>query len=416
MRSIASMGHPFRLGRLFGIDFRIDPSWLFIFVLVSWSLTSLFAGWHPDWTLPTSIAVAVGASLVFFASVLFHELAHAAVARLYGIPVRHITLHLFGGIANIEKEPPSPGAEFFMAVVGPIASIGLGILMIVLTSLAINLRLTDVEAAEIVLADLGPVSTALVWLGPVNIMVGIFNLIPGFPLDGGRILRAIVWRVTGSLSKATRAAGLVGEAAGWLFVITGVVMALGFQVPFFGRGLTSGLWLALIGLFLRNAAKMHLRGAALDEALVGIHVADLMRTQGPVVSADLTLRELIEGWFMRHDEPAYPVMDGEAFVGLVTVEDVRKANAGDAYGTRWQQRTVRDIMTPLARLVVAGPHDDIADALRKLGTSDVRQLPVVTDQGGLVGLLCEKDVARWLELRPTMAYGGGGAGPRVRHA
>jgi CBS domain-containing protein len=152
--------------------------------------------------------------------------------------------------------------------------------------------------------------------------------------------------------------------------------------------------------------------AALDEALVGVHVADLMRTHGPVVSADLTLRELIEGWFMRHDEPAYPVMDGEAFVGLVTVEDVRKANSGDAYGTRWQQMTVHDIMTPLARLVLAGPREDIAVALRKLGAGDVRQLPVVTDGGALVGLLCEKDVARWLELRPTMPFGGA----RVRHA
>ena len=182
-----------RIGRLFGIEIRVDPSWLFIFVLVGWSLTSLFGAWHPDWPFATSLVVAVTAALVFFASVLFHELAHSLVALAYGIPVRDITLHLFGGVSNIEKEPPTPGSELLMAIVGPIASIGLGVAMVVVSAILIDIRTPDaVESAEGIIAHLGPLETLLVWLGPVNIIVGVFNMLPGFPLDGGRVLRAIV--------------------------------------------------------------------------------------------------------------------------------------------------------------------------------------------------------------------------------
>ena len=401
MRATVTMGHPIRLGRLLGIELRVDPSWLFIFLLVSWSLTSLFSSWHPDWTVGTSLVVAVVAALLFFGSVLLHELSHSIVARRYGIPVRHITLHLFGGVANIEREPPSPGAELWMAIVGPLASIAIGLVCMLLASVATSFQASDIDSATVALSKLGPVSTAIMWLGPVNVLVGLFNLIPGFPLDGGRILRAIVWKATGSLSEATRVAGLAGQSVGWLLVAAGVVMALGFQVPFFGRGLGSGLWLVMIGLFLRGAAVAQLRGAALDEALVGVHVADLMRRHGPVVAADLPLRGLVEQWFMRRDDPGYPVAEPSngTFVGLVTVEDVRRAT-GPGQASLWDHPLVtRDVMTPLSRLVVTQPDEDLAVALRKLGASEVRQLPVLGSDGKLIGLLCEKDVARWLELR-----------------
>jgi Zn-dependent protease/predicted transcriptional regulator len=396
------VGHAFRIGRLFGIELRVDPSWLFIFVLVGWSLTSLFASWHPDWALATSLVVALTAALVFFASVLFHELAHCLVARAYGIPVRDITLHLFGGVSNIEKEPPTPAAEFLMAVVGPIASVGLGLLMIMIGAIIIDLRAPDVESAAAAVSRLGPVTTLLVWLGPVNVMVGIFNLIPGFPLDGGRMLRAAIWKATGSLQRSTRAASAVGQALGWLFVALGVVMALGYRVPFFGQGLTSGLWLAMIGLFLRNAAVAHVRGAAIEEALLGVRTMDLMRTTGPVVHADMRVRDLVEGWFMRFDVSAYPVLDRDgAFVGLVSLEDLRKIRTEE-----WSRRTIGEVMTPRDRLVVGSPVEDLTSALRKLGTTEVRQLPVLDDNGVLVGMLYERDVMRWLELHGPSAPRG----------
>ena len=388
------MGNGMRIGRLFGIELRVDPSWLFIFVLVGWSLTSLFAAWHPDWSFATSLVVAITAALVFFASVLFHELAHSLVALAYGIPVRDITLHLFGGVSNIEKEPPTPGAELLMAIVGPIASIGLGLAMLVLSALLIDIRTPDAAAsAEVVVAHLGPLETLLVWLGPVNILVGLFNMLPGFPLDGGRVLRAIVWRVTGNLEKATRVAGGAGQAVGWLFVVIGLAMVLGFRAPFFGRGVTSGLWLAMIGLFLRNAAVAHLRSAAMDQALGGVQVADLMRTKGAYVEPRMPIRQLLDDWFLRHDELAWPVIQNTLFVGIVSVEDLRTTTPED-----WATKTVSEVMTPAQKVVSATPDEPLPEALRKLAARGVKQLPVL-EGGMLVGVLYDRDVARWLELR-----------------
>ncbi len=383
-----------RIGRLFGIEIRVDPSWLFIFVLVGWSLTSLFGAWHPDWPFATSLVVAVTAALVFFASVLFHELAHSLVALAYGIPVRDITLHLFGGVSNIEKEPPTPGSELLMAIVGPIASIGLGIAMVVVSAILIDIRTPDaVESAEGVIAHLGPLETLLVWLGPVNIIVGVFNMLPGFPLDGGRVLRAIVWRITGSLEKATRVAGGAGQAVGWLFVVLGLSMVLGFRVPLFGRGVMSGLWLAMIGLFLRNAAVAHLRSAAMDQALSGVHVHDLMRTKGAYVEPRLPVRQLLDDWFLRHDELAWPVIQNGLFVGIVSVDDLRKARPEE-----WATKTVSELMTPADKVASASPDEPLNEALRILASRGVRQLPVL-EGGMLVGMLYDRDVGRWLELR-----------------
>ena len=382
-----------RIGRLFGIELRIDPSWLFIFILVGWSLTSLFGAWHPDWTMATSIVVALTAALLFFASVLFHELAHSLIARAYGIPVRDITLHLFGGVSNIEKEPPTPGAELLMAIVGPIASIGLGLAMLVLSAILIDLRGPAASDAEVLVSHLGPFETLLVWLGPVNVIVGLFNMIPGFPLDGGRVLRAIVWRITGSLEKATRIAGGSGQAVGWLFVALGVSMVLGFRVPFFGRGITSGLWLALIGFFLRNAAVAHLRGAAVDRAMAGVQVQDLMRTQGAYVDPRMPVRQLLDHWFLRHDELAWPVVHDGVLVGIISIDDLRKTRPEE-----WGMKTVGEVMTPARRIVSTSAAEPLADALRKLSSASVRQLPVL-EGGRLVGMLYDKDVARWLELR-----------------
>jgi Zn-dependent protease len=401
------MGNGFRIGRLFGIDFRVDPSWLFIFVLISWSLTSLFGSWHPDWSIATSLIVALIAAVTFFVSIILHELAHSAVALAYGIPVRDITLHLFGGVSNIEKEPPTPQAELLMAIVGPIASIGLGLAMLLASAVLIDVRVPDVDSAESLVSRLGPLETLLVWLGPVNVVVGLFNLIPGFPLDGGRVLRAIVWRITGDLDKATRVAGGAGQAVGWLFVILGAAMALGVRLPFFGRGITSGLWLAMIGLFLRNAAVVHVRGAAVDQALASIQVRDLMRVNGAWVDSEMPLRQLVDDWFLRHDDLAYPVIRDGVFVGIVSIDDLSKIKAGD-----WAMKRVGDVMTPVHRLIVTYPEEALSVALRKLGVANVRQVPVLQDRT-LVGMLYEKDVSRWLQLRTQTARE---APARVRHA
>lgn len=396
-----------RIGRLFGIDLNIDSSWLVIFALVAWSLTSLFSHWHPAWGPGMAFLVALASALAFFLSVLFHELAHSLVARLYKVPVRDITLHMFGGVSNIEREPPTPRAEFLIAIVGPFASVALGVAMIFLASFAAGLRAdgaTFDSAAEAV-AHMGPLTTLLVWLGPINVLVGLFNLIPGFPLDGGRVLRSILWFATRDLRKATRWATSIGQLVGWAFVVTGVFMAFGFRVPFFGTGFVPGLWLGLIGLFLRNAAVQHRIGSEIESALVGLHVADVMRTQGPWVSADTTVRSLVSDWFQQDEDVAYPVFDGAAFVGVVSKEQVRSVPL-DA----WDERRARDVMA--TSYPILSPTNDAIDALKCLGQRGLRQVPVVW-QGALVGMVFLRDLERWLELRAQASVP---SSVRPRHA
>lgn len=404
------MGRGLRVGRILGIDLRIDPSWLLIFMLLVWSLSSLFASWHPEWVGWTSLVVAALAALLFFGSVLFHELAHCVAARAYGLPVRDITLFMFGGVSNIEREPPSPGAELAIAIVGPLASFAVGItaLLVVGLSIAWSGTVASADDAAVVVTHLGPLATLLLWLGPVNLAVGLFNLIPGFPLDGGRVLRAAIWKATGDPRRATRIAAGVGQAVGVGFIGVGILMALGVRVPLLGTGLVSGLWLALIGMFLRGAAVQSQAGAVIEQALDGLRVGDLMREQFAWVDARLPLRTLVEGWFLRRDDRAFPVFDDERFAGLVCLEDVRRVDA-----SRWDEMRAADVMTPAARLVVADPDEPLVEALRKLARGNVGQLPVVRD-GQLLGMLVERDVARWLELESTTRSAPGQ--PRPRHA
>lgn len=384
------MGGALRIGRLLGIDLAIDWSWGLIFLLMSWNLTAVFHTWHPSWSLVACLGLALIAALLFFASVVAHELAHAVVAKSFGIKVREIRLFLFGGVSNIESEPPSAGAELWMAIVGPLVSIGLGLVFIALASLTVP----HIDAADpwATLAALGPVATLLFWLGPINVFVGIFNLVPGFPLDGGRVLRAIVWKITGDLHKATLAASTVGRALGWTFVLMGIAMAFGARIPFFGQGAGSGIWLAFIGWFLASAAERSFGALVVQEVLQGVSVAQLMRRTGSMVPPETTVRAVVNDWFMRSSEHAFPVVFDGRLLGLVCVGDVRKLPQH-----AWDNTLVTAIMTPRERLAVVGPGTPAEAALRKLGELDVDQLPVLEGEL-LVGMISRRDLARWLEL------------------
>src|SRR5690554_5255494 len=286
-------GRGLHLGRIFGIKINIDWSWLFIFLLVTWNLVAVFSQVHPEWSLALSIGTAVVASILFFASVLAHELAHSLVAISQGIPVRSITLFLFGGVASIEREPHSARAEFLIAIVGPITSIALGIIFTLLAGVGIaNLAATTTNPMN-ALANLGPISTLLLWLGPINIILGVFNLAPGFPLDGGRVLRSILWGVTGNLQRATRWASYAGQAIAWLMIVTGVAMVFGAEVPFFGTGFVSGLWLAFIGWFLNNASRASYQQVVLQNLLEDVAVGSIMRRNPPTVSPSATISSLV---------------------------------------------------------------------------------------------------------------------------
>lgn len=380
------------IGRVFGIRIAIDYSWIFIVVLLTWSLAVGFEHVHPGWSTALAVGLALAASLLFFASVLLHKLAHSVVARHFGLPVSSITLFLLGGISNIEREPPSAKAEFWTAVVGPLTSIVLGIVLLWIASAAVDVPADAIVDPYTVLGRLGPAESLLMWLGPVNIIVGIFNLIPAFPLDGGRLLRSAIWASTRSPHAATRWASAIGQAVGWFFVFIGVAIAFGANVPFFGRGIVSGLWLAFIGWFLSSAAAQSWRRQLVHEIVEGLTVARLMRPLGRVIAPDTAVSSLVDDWLLRHEERSYPVCDESGrLLGIVTLADVRAAPR-----STWPTTPVSRVMTPFERLVTTTAREDLGEALEKLAKADVRQLPVVDGQR-LSGLLLRSDIARWIE-------------------
>jgi Zn-dependent protease/CBS domain-containing protein len=380
------------LGKLFGIEIILDWSVLVIFGLLVYQLGgAVFPAWHPEWSPSLSWAVAVAAALVFLSSIVAHELAHSLVGRRYGITVRTITLFLFGGVASMENEPPSARSEFWMAIAGPIASLLIGLSF----TLAGGWLAGPVDSDDptAFFAGLGPAATILAWVGPVNLLLAFFNMIPGFPLDGGRVLRAVLWRVLGDLTAATRVASTVGRVIAWLLIFGGVASALGRPPPGLAAGLGQGLWLIFIGFFLNNAARESYRHVLTEQLLSGVRVARLMARSPAVIAADLPIGLLIDAHLLGSDARAFPVVDDDQrLIGLVCLEDVRKIPRD-----RWLGATVAEIMTPLADLAVIGPEEPAVAGLRLLARREVGQLPVV-QHGRLVGLLRRSDVMRWLEL------------------
>ncbi|MBO0859360.1 MAG: site-2 protease family protein [Chloracidobacterium sp.] len=389
------------IGRLFGINIHIDWSWILIFLLVTWSLgAGLFPAWHPDWSAALRWGVAVAASLLFFVSILLHELSHSLVAKARGLPVRRITLFLFGGVSNIEREPPTPKTEFLMAVVGPLTSILLGLIFLALATFSAARSNVTGGDPQTVARQLGPVTTLLAWLGPINILLGLFNLIPGFPLDGGRILRAALWSATKNLRKATAWAAGIGRLTGWMFIAAGIAMALGAHLPFFGTGLFSGLWLVFIGWFLTSAAVNSYRQTVVKDILEDVPVFRLMRLNVPTVAPTLPVSHLVYDYVMGADERAFPVLEEDRLVGMVCLEDIRKVPRKE-----WDQATVEEIMTDSNHLDVVTASEDAGNALEKLTRRDVGQAPVI-ENGRLVGLLRRRDILKWLEMQSGLALPG----------
>ena len=392
----------FRMGRIFGIELRADWSWVFIFVLMTWNLLTVFSQWHPAWPPLEDGLVAVGATVMFFGCILLHELAHSVVAMRYGLRVQSITLFLFGGLSNIEHEPPAPGAEFLIAIVGPITSIALGLGFLFLASAVTTISWNNLADPWNALAGLGPLATLFAWLGPINIMIGLFNMVPGFPLDGGRVLRSIVWKATGSLRMATVWASAAGQSIGWLFLACGLAMALGVHIPFFGTGLIGGLWLAFIGWFLHSAAAKSATRLALDDVLAGVTVEQLVQRNGPTAETGLSVATLVHDHFVFRDDRSIPVVRNGVLLGIVSVVDIRGLPP-----SQWTGTPVESIMRRVEDLSPLSPQEPLAKAFERLAQQDVDQLPVV-DNGRFVGMLRRRDVTRWLELvwKPSAAGTG----------
>jgi Zn-dependent protease/CBS domain-containing protein len=369
-----------------GIPIFVHGSWLVIYALITWTLAvGYFPRVLPE--LPPAAYWANGliAAALLFVSVLLHELSHSFVATAHGLQVRGITLHVFGGVSHLEDEAPSPRAEFLIAVVGP------------LTSFAIAGLLWTVGGTG--LAGEGSVHAVLDYVVLVNVAVGVFNLIPGFPLDGGRILRAVLWRWKGGLGVATWIASRVGVGFAFLLMAAGMLRV-------FTGALVDGFWLVLIGLFLRNAADASYAQIALREALGKLAVRAIMARDVVTVPGDGTVAELVDG-FWAHHYTSFPVVDGGAVTGIASLQQVHRVPR-DA----WATTRIRDVMLPVNADLVIGPRDSAFEALQRATRNPVGRLAVV-DGGRLVGYLSLKDVTHVLALE---GLAPAGAGHRARLA
>jgi len=386
--------------RIAGIDIVVDWSLLIIFLLIVWGLAAgVFPQWHPAWSPMTAWLTAVAAALLFFASVLAHELSHSLVARAYGIRVRRIMLYVFGGMAQIEHEPGRWVAELWMAIVGPITSLVIGFLCLFLGIVGIrHVDVDSIASVEHALAGLDPARTLLMWLGQINIILALFNLVPAFPLDGGRVLRAILWGVTHDLRRATRWASALGQAFAWFLIGAGIAMALGFSIPILGSGLINGIWLAFIGWFLNNAALVSYRQLLTQETLQDVPVARVMLTRFEVVPPQLPLETLVEAYMQRSDQRAYPVVGtDDRLLGMVFQHDIERLSPE-------QRRTLtaRDVLHAPEQIVGARPDEDVLEVLNVLAQRDINQVPVL-ENGRVVGLVRRADILRWLALHGSPA-------------
>jgi Zn-dependent protease len=359
------------LFRVAGIPVRVHPSWLVIFGLIAWSLSvGYFPRVLPDVPVAAHWVQGLAAALLLFASVFLHELSHALVARAHGLPVSAITLHVFGGVSQLEREPERPGVEFWMALAGPLTSFGLA---------------AAAAAAAVLTAGAPAVTATLHYLAVVNAVVGLFNLVPGFPLDGGRILRAALWQARGDLRWATRVASRAGTTVAFVLIGLGALRALGGE--FLG-----GLWLVLIGLFLRQAAEGSYQQLVLRGALAPLRVRDVMTRDVVSVAADRTLAEVVDGTFWPHHVSTFPVVDGARVVGILGLGQLRQVPR-----ERWAEARVRDAMRPLDSTLTAAPGDGLAEALEKLSQNGVGRLAVL-EGATLSGYLSIKDVIHVLAL------------------
>jgi Zn-dependent protease/CBS domain-containing protein len=365
-----------RIFRIAGIDINIHISWLIILVFLTFSLaTGWFPIMYPGSSAVTYYLLGLIASILLFVSVLLHELAHSFVARSRGLHVRNIVLFIFGGVSNIEQEPQTPGVEFSMAFVGPLVSLLIGA---VCYGLLLLVRGTHSLIVPI-----------LTYLALMNVILGIFNLLPGFPLDGGRVLRSIIWKATGNFQTATNITTFVGQVFAYLIILWGIFL-------FFAGNAFNGLIIIFTGWFLLTSAQSARSQSALDTAFRGVTVNQIMNTNVMTVPANISLQKLVDEYFLPRGLRSAFVMQGDQLAGLITLSDVRHVPRD-----QWPQTPVGFAMIPLERLHTITPQQNVKDVLPLMTGQDVNQLAVVQD-GQLAGVLTREGILRSLEIRRNL--------------
>ena len=371
------------IGRLFGINLRVHWSWSIIALLIASSFAlGALPTWHPSWSVATNWTVGIAAAVALFTSILLHELAHSVMANRLGTEVDHITFFIFGGVSNLHHEPSSPRAEFLITVVGPLTSLLIGITML---GTAMGATGTATPALE----HQSPIITTILWIGQINIILAIFNCMPGFPLDGGRLLRAAIWSRTGDLTKATRVAAGAGRVVAWGLIMAGTLMIVGVHLPWFGTGV-GGIWLIGIGYFLMIANMRSEQAQVLESRLTEVPVTSIMR-EPRVLNVDVSVQAFVDT-VLHGGEHAYGVTDGPRIAGIACAHDAARMPQES-----WEMRTMRSIMTPADRMATVEPTDTLATALDVFQDRRVNELAVI-DGEQMVGILEMRDLATWIQL------------------
>lgn len=372
-------GKRVKLFSLFGFEVRLDASWLIIAILVTWSLAAgLFPYLYPDLDRQTYWTMAVVGALGLFLSIIVHEFSHSLVARRFGMTMKGITLFIFGGVAEMGDEPPSARAEFFMAIAGPLASLAIAAVFYLIYRCGEQVGWA------------APINAVIYYIASINTLLAVFNLLPAFPLDGGRILRAILWGVRGDLRWATQISSTVGSAFAFGLMFVGILQ-------FIGGNLIGGMWLVLIGIFLRNAAQTSFQQLMVRKALEGVPVRRFMVANPITVSPQLTVQQLVDDYILTYHHRLYPVMEGEKLVGLVSTRQVRGVPRED-----WGRRTVREIALPLSPENSIDPSLDAVQALATMTQTGFSRLLVV-ENGRLAGLLTLKDLLNFFSLKVELS-------------
>jgi Zn-dependent protease len=364
-----------------GIPIRVHLSWLLVFGLVTWSLAGgYFPSEYPGWTMPAYWLIGAVTALAFFASILIHELGHSWIARRNGIPIRSITLFVFGGVARIAREPETPGAEFRIASAGPATSFALAGLF---------------AGAWLLVRDVPLLAAPAVWLARINFMVAVFNLVPGFPLDGGRLFRAVVWHFTGSLQRASRIAAVAGQAVAFGLIGWGILTVM-------EGNLIGGTWLAFIGWFLQNAAAHSHAEADVRQMLRDVTVAQAMTSDCRRIERGASLERIVREEVLGAGRRCFTVTEGGRLIGLLTLHEIKAVPQ-----ERWAAVAVGEIMTPAEKVTAVEPKTDLLTALEKMDDADVAQMPVLAD-GELVGMIGREQILHYVRVRGELGVSVGG--------
>ena len=375
-KEVPDLRSQIKLGRIFGIEIGLHSSWFLIALLIVFSLSSEFHSSNPQWGDGVILSLAVATAILFFVSLLLHELAHSIVATSNGLPVKEITLFALGGVSQIEKNPTSARLEFWMAFVGPLTSAAIGGICL-LAARAVGGAPSD------------PWMAMLLWLGYINLSLAAFNLIPGYPLDGGRVLRAIIWWKTGDADRSTRAAAKAGQAVALAFIAFGIFR-------FFGGAGVGGLWIAFVGWFLLQAARESYVQVGLAHALEGARVADVMTRDCPMVDGWLNLQNFVEQELLRTGRRCFVVVEKGELTGLVTPHEIKQIDRA-----KWPFMTLHDVMRPIRDLRSVAPDASLKSALELMSRADVNQLPVISN-GHLEGMLSRAQLLTYLQTHADL--------------